>query len=169
MNGADAPDIDMVDAPNDRLVSHEDQNEDTEGGKTGLEGDQSTDKVRYLYETDSEGWVSDPDNKADGLSAKESPAGEKSLKLLRQSLLQQNPPVLKDAYIHIQRTSFINTYNELQGMRDQLTSQFEGIQHADQTLAVVQCFTRPSGEHLEGLQRVAWPDQSKNAHNSKRP
>ena len=109
MNGADAPDIDMVDAPNDRAVSHEDQNEDTEGGKTDSESDQSTDNVRYLYETDSEGWVSDPDDKADGLSANESPMGEKPLKLFQQRLRQQNAPVLKDAYIHIQRTSFINT------------------------------------------------------------
>jgi hypothetical protein len=100
--------------------------------------DKSADSVRYLYGTESEGWVSNPDYKSDGLSANNSPAGEKPLKL-PQRLQQRNTLVLEDDYIYTQRTLFINTYNEPQEMHDLPTSQFEGMQHADSTSTVVKC------------------------------
>lgn len=125
-------DIEMVDAPNAGGVSREDRDEDTEQGKKYPENDQSASDPGYHYETDSEGWASNPETEDGGLLEDESLAGGRPV-MHQQKLRRQNTPVFKDNYIQFQRDSHINMYNQLQRRRDQLKRQQEEMESTDVT------------------------------------
>ena len=109
---ADATDNGSTAALSDIARSYDYVTESAQRGMTNLETRSSADRSGCLYETDSEGCISDSTDDLDNFPATDSPVGEDPIRIPRRSQ-QQRVLTLKDDYIYSQRIFFIEAYNNL--------------------------------------------------------